>query len=146
MTPVDQEFLRVDERGQYGDCQRAVIASLLDLPIQEVPHFLQVAMDVGYKGEKASLGFYGYINDWLEERGLDMQWHRSPVYHPPGTYCQISGPSPNIIGGYHACVGQLQEDGEVKLVHDPHPSKKGLLEPAQWRFSFLVPTTSKDTP
>ncbi len=43
MTPQNQEFTRKPEIGQYGDCQRAVIASLLDLPISSVPHFLQEA-------------------------------------------------------------------------------------------------------
>jgi len=43
VKPADQEFLHLPEIGQHGDCQRAVIASLLDLPIAEVPHFLQLA-------------------------------------------------------------------------------------------------------
>jgi hypothetical protein len=43
MKPVDQEFVHRPDIGQHGDCQRAVIASLLELPITEVPHFLQDA-------------------------------------------------------------------------------------------------------
>ena len=35
MRPVDQEFTHRPEVGQHGDCQRAVIASLLELPIME---------------------------------------------------------------------------------------------------------------
>lgn len=39
MTPVDQTILHDPDAGLYGDCQRAVIASLLDLPIDSVPNF-----------------------------------------------------------------------------------------------------------
>jgi hypothetical protein len=137
MTPVDQQFMKVPEIGQAGDCARAAIATLLDLPLIDVPHFLQEVLD-GKTSEKGSLGFYGYIDDWLEDRGYIMQWQHNPIYHPVGTYCYISGPSPNIVGGWHACVGQIQEDRTIKLLHDPHPLKKGLLEPERWKFSFLV--------
>jgi hypothetical protein len=41
MTPVDQEFLK--ERGEPGDCWRACIATILGLPLAEVPHILHDA-------------------------------------------------------------------------------------------------------
>jgi hypothetical protein len=42
VKPQDQEFIYVPGV-QYGDCMRACVASLLDLPIAEVPHFLRDA-------------------------------------------------------------------------------------------------------
>lgn len=130
MTPVDQEFLHDPEIGQSGDCQRAVIASLLDLPISEVPHFLQEANAGG-------AGFYCRIGDFLEVRGLEMLWHASPIYHLKegvDVYHDIMGPSPRGNGLFHAVVGC-----NGKIVHDPHPDKTGLAgDPSKWRHSFLV--------
>ena len=130
MTPVDQEFLYCPDIGQRGDCARAVIASLLDIPISEVPHFAQIAHDTG-------IPFYGQINDFLEACGLEMMWHTNPIYHLKDgidIYHEIAGPSPRGNGIWHAVVGC-----NGKIVHDPHPDKTGLLgDPSEWRHSFLV--------
>lgn len=128
MTPKDQEFLAVD--GLPGDCQRAVIASLLDLPISEVPHFLA-------QSDKSAWGFYCLIEEFLESRGYEMAWNAMPAYHlEPGqdVFHQISGPSPRGNGLFHAVVGL---NGEI--VHDPHPSRAGLAgDPKEWKHSFLL--------
>jgi hypothetical protein len=52
-------------------------------------------------------------------------------------YHQISGPSPRGQGIWHAVVGC---NGQI--VHDPHPSKAGLLDPEQWQYAILAPLTS----
>jgi len=130
MTPQDQEFLLKSEIGQRGDCARAVIASPLDLPISDVPHFAQIANDTGQP-------FYGQIGDFLEARGLEMLWHVNPIYHTKDgvdVYHEIAGPSPRGNGVWHAVVGC-----NGKIVHDPHPDRTGLAgNPREWRYSFLV--------
>jgi hypothetical protein len=128
MTPRDQEFLAV--AGQPGDCARAVIASLLDLPMAEVPHFLA-------DSDRTAFGFYSLIEDFLEERGLSMDWQSSPIYYLKSgqdVYHWISGPSPRGNDMSHAVVGL-----NGAIVHDPHPSRAGLLgEPENWKHSFLI--------
>ena len=128
MIPQDQEFLWSPD--YPGDCQRAVIASLLELPIKEVPHFAAVA-------DRNALGFYSLINTFLEARGFEMLWHSSLLYNlkkDQNIYHQISGPSPRGNNIWHAVVGL---NGSV--YHDPHPSRLGLLEPqSSWRHSFIV--------
>lgn len=129
MKPVDQEFVHKPEIGQHGDCQRAVLASLFDLPISEVPHFAQ--LDAEGKGN-----FWLMVGDFCHERGYvfatlpaaSMKWASGCVYHG------ISGPSPRGNGTYHVVVGC-----NGKIVHDPHPSRAGLAgDPADWSFDFLV--------
>ena len=135
MTPVKQEFIHDPENGVYGDCQRAVIASLLDLPIQDVPHFMQLTNDdpVDYwellqkflrgKGyaylavpSKSGATFFGAVDEL--------------IYH------EISGPSPRGNGTFHAVVGC---NGHI--VFDPHPSNTGLAgDPAEWEHAYLVKT------
>lgn len=62
MTPHPQKFRHAPEHGVWGDCWRACIASLLDLPLEEVPHVLDqgVEIDVGRPA----------LHAWLKPRGL----------------------------------------------------------------------------
>lgn len=134
MTPVDQEFMHVPEIGQHGDCQRAVIASLLDLSISEVPHFLQEA-----NGD--TVQFWESLQAFCRSKGY--AYLRVPAKNgggffgaKDGIYHEISGPSPRGNDTLHAVVGL---DG--KVFFDPHPSRAGLLgEPSQWDYSYLVKT------
>ena len=132
MTPVDQEFMNQPEIGQHGDCQRAVIASLLDLPIGEVPHFLQDADGAPWPYWKSIQEFcrsrgYAYLTVPATS-GLSFYGDDGDVYH------EISGPSPRGVGVFHAVVGR---NGEI--VFDPHPSRAGLAGTAKdWDFSYLV--------
>ena len=131
MTPVDQEFLHDPKNNVWGDCQRAVIASLLDLPISEVPHFNDIA-----KGE--SYEFYEEIQKFLKPLGYAwLVVHGAATHLVYGTddpvYHEISGPSPRG-NGLHAVVGK-----DRQIVHDPHPDKTGLLgDQSQWTYGYLI--------
>lgn len=134
MTPVDQEFIHDPDNGLIGDCQRAVIASLLDLDISEVPHFLKIAMERdgthgGYWDDlQLWLGARGFA--WLEVASGSALWGTREF----GVYHEIAGPSPRGNGTWHAVVGC---DGVI--VFDPHPSRAGLAgDPSEWKFSYLV--------
>ena len=133
MTPQDQEFLVAP--GQPGDCARAVVASLLDLPISEVPHFLA-------ESDRTAFGFYTLIEEFLEKHGYDVAWNATPLYHlkeGEDVYHWISGPSPRGGGMHHAVVGL-----NGLIAHDPHPSRAGLLgTPKEWRYSFFFRQDSK---
>jgi hypothetical protein len=131
MTPVNQEFVNDPEKGIHGDCQRAVIASLLDLPINEVPHFLQLA-----KGNASD--FYDLIDDFLRSKGFALLITASQpkpmVFSDIDYYHEISGPSPRGNGLFHAVVGK---NGQVFF--DPHPSKAGLAgNPDEWQHGYLI--------
>lgn len=135
MTPVKQEFVHDPANGVYGDCQRAVIASLLDLPISEVPHFLLESKNQreGYwTGLQAFLRTKGYA--WLVVPAKSGAAFYGAV--DEAIYHEISGPSPRGQGVTHAVVGC---DGNI--VFDPHPSNAGLAgEPSEWEYAYLVKT------
>lgn len=128
MTPVDQEFLHKPEEGQHGDCMRACLASVLDLPIIAVPNFAQ--LDAEGAGN-----FWIMLADFCRAQGHafvlmegKFVWSHDALFHV------ISGPSPRIKGGHHAVVGQ---NGQVFF--DPHPSRAGLAgDPSEWQFGLLV--------
>lgn len=64
MIPVEQQVMAVfDEHGdnvQRGDCMRACVASLFELPLEDVPHFVE--RDT----------WYGDWINWLNDRGLTI--------------------------------------------------------------------------
>jgi hypothetical protein len=120
LTPVDQS---VFDDGK-GDCLRASVASVLDLPASDVPNF-------------AERDYFAGLYKWLDERGMrafevrfgspeDMAraWFN---YHD--TYGVMWGDSPRFAESGkrkgHAVVGQPNGYG-CKVVHDPHPSRDGL--------------------
>jgi hypothetical protein len=133
MKPVNQSIYGNQKIGYLGDCQRAVIASLLELEIDEVPHFSQEANGNSDLAWAALQSFcqkmgYAYLNvpatTDLVFFGLEKDVN---IYH------EISGPSPRG-GGLHAVVGL-----NGKIFFDTHPSNAGLSgEPKDWTFSYLV--------
>jgi hypothetical protein len=133
MIPVNQEFIHI-EGTQYGDCQRAVVASLLELPISDVPHFL-------HEAEGDSLRFWTHLQQFLAKHGcifmemalFDVEEY-SWLYGTPAIYHEIYGPSPRGGDLWHTTVGC-----NGKIVHDPHPSKAGLAgQPSDWKFGLYV--------
>ncbi|MGW5477693.1 hypothetical protein [Streptomyces sp. NPDC004008] len=105
MKPVTQTILHGDPSGRPGDCLRAAVASLLELPLLAVPHFVE-------------------YDDWLERlAAFCMEHGYQPIMcsldtHVP--YGMAWGPSER--GVRHAVVWI---DGAVAW--DPHPSRAGLL-------------------
>lgn len=110
MTPVDQKYLKGNAEGIPGDCVRACVCSILDLPIEAVPHFVRWH---GIEWADAMIA-------WCEQNGIDADWNsETPISE--GEFCMKCGPSPR--DGRHAVVIQ---DGQI--VHDPHPSRAGLSD------------------
>jgi hypothetical protein len=120
MIPVDQEFLHSTEPdGERGDCFRACVASLLDVPREYVPHFMSRALEDRWFEE---------LQSFLRPRELVYVRMGSEflAWIPKGSHPLViaSGPSPR--GPYrHAVVGELSWEG-YRTVHDPHPSRAGL--------------------
>jgi len=130
MTPVFQ----TDRTATSGNCLQASLASVLEVPIETVPHFSR---------DESDETFYDAVRCWLiREHGLtfmcfpDSFWsEHQPVYH------LISGKTP--CGTEHVVVAR---DGAV--VHDPagHPPErvKALLaERTYWFFIAVDPSRSK---
>ena len=113
MKPVKQKIF--DSR--KGDCVRACLASVFELPIDEVPNFWEQTQD--------PTEFWKLINDWLMEnfgvRKIFLRYSEKTADCLEKVLCIASGESPRHTPGGHAVVWR---DG---LLHDPHPSGDGLL-------------------
>lgn len=105
MRPVSQTIFHGDPDGRPGNCLQATVASLLELPLLAVPHFL-------------------LHEDWLERLTAICTDHGFQLHSlPPDTYCAYGmawGPSER--GVQHAVAWA---DG--RMAFDPHPSRAGLL-------------------
>lgn len=129
MIPVDQIIF---EDGK-GDCLRACVASILHRTIDQVPNFWELIRPEG--------DLQAALDEWLQPRGYSaIRLHltdndtlkRAWVGYAegPASYVVLSGDGPrvNASGKYkqHAVVGQPNGYG-FKIVHDPHPSRAGLI-------------------
>ena len=118
MIPINQT--QFAGQGVGGNCVQACVASLLELPVEDVPHFLEIAASP----DEWELAY----EDWLESRGLvNLRFEYHHIFE--GFYL-ATGPS--VRGVNHMTVFY---DGE--LAHDPHPSKSGLVQVTRTRI--LVP-------
>jgi hypothetical protein len=118
MKPIDQSIPHQPEVGQYGDCMRAMVASLFEVGIETVPHFFEDGCNAQTFNER--------INAWL--RPMNLGYLPIGVISPEhlqllgiqGLHHELSGQASR--GVLHACAAL---DGVV--THDPHPRKGGLL-------------------
>lgn len=110
MVPTDMEFLK--ERGEVGDCVRAATASILGVPIAEVPHFVK-DHDHNWRAE---------WEDWLEARG----WNVVEIDPRQGPDCYHLAAGPTIRSKDETALHMVVMKGPW-LAHDPHPSHAGLL-------------------
>lgn len=109
----------------YGDCVRASYASLLEIPIKDIPHF-------DPRGDQTASE-----RRWLRQRGLDLvivpivEGQPTPEV-PDDVYHLVSGWSPRHPSHGHRVVGK-----GGAIVWDPHPSRAGLNRLRA--FYFVVP-------
>jgi hypothetical protein len=125
-----------DTFGERGNCASACYASLLGLPLSEVPNFV-----LSDQGEIDERGAWQRERDWLKARGLALRtihlWDGAmlDLVHPdPNLFCIAVGKSPRSKPGedgfFHAVIWKGDE-----VVHDPHPDGTGLVgRPTQLQF------------
>jgi hypothetical protein len=70
VTPQKQKYLFNDGSGQFGDCHRTCIAMLLNMPRDEVPHFMQSVPYGTPPGDPLQAAAAKAEAEWLAERGL----------------------------------------------------------------------------
>lgn len=121
MNLIDQTILHDPENGKYGNCFQAALATLLGLPLEEVPHF-------GDGGWRANA--FEKVQEFLRPRGqallplTPMQVQHFKDFHLYRCYHLAEGFTDRFNGEVAHTV--VYKNGE--LFHDPHPDKTGLKE------------------
>lgn len=114
MKPVDQTIFGPE----LGNCFAACVASVLELPLEDVPNFC----------EGGDHGWFDRLRAWLRPRGLwalTCKLGGKPGASDGGWYPE----GLHIAGGQsprHACLHAVVARGN-EIVHDPHPSRAGVL-------------------
>lgn len=120
-----------------GDCMRAAVASVFELPLDEVPHFCDTGPDHGGNGDLWWLAWHGFaLHHGVLVHHLEIS---DPTALSLPGYCLLSGVSPRANPDVdkpmrHTCVGYLGQ-----LAWDPHPSRAGLATIDE--ADYLVPIT-----
>lgn len=105
-TGVTQTILAGDPSGRLGNCLQAAVATLLSLPLDQVPHFAECPWD-----------WVKEMVDFAREHGHQIVW-RTTGDRP--SFGLVFGPSIRGTDVTHAvAVVDSQE-------WDPHPSRAGL--------------------
>lgn len=121
MTPIDQ--MTVDQG--RGDCMRAVVASLFDLELDQVPHFR--LYDIKENRGNSDRSWFNIFTNFISCLGYDFEYYlRSykkkelEAKHSIDGYFYAAVHSKTFENTKHAVIINL--DGIV--VHDPSPNKK----------------------
>jgi hypothetical protein len=121
---LDQTLFGSDD----GNCFQATIANYLGLPLGSVPNFCAGARSDWWDGVKNWCKALKITPVELRMSGL---WHMNT-----GCLIWVVGQSPRA-DMMHAVLGIVDSPGSWDIVHDPHPSRNGLVEAKQ--FGFMVP-------
>lgn len=113
MTPVYQEFLVENE--EIGDCVRACTATILDLPLSDVPHFVK---------ETPGPDWYEVWEKFMLDHGREVTIFMMPWDSKPPVFMNYYLASGMTERGVKHMV--VMRDGVV--AHDPHPRGNGLTE------------------
>lgn len=129
MKPVDQEIISKGD----GDCFSACLASLLEIPLAQVPKFRrdypepQDMMPPAREWLAKSYGF-SLISLQMEDRDSDFMGSDIRIIGAmEETPCIAGGKSPNFENCNHAVVGTVDGLGNFTMTHDPSPAKKGII-------------------
>lgn len=126
--------VRQTRTGDNGNCFQACVATILDLPLEVVPDFCNVA-DID--------NWWRKFQDWLEKYNLG-----AINIHTKGVTPTLSEPPYRqqvIMSGYtsrsskrlHSVVGEYKEEiHNFETIWDPHESEEGLVEITE--FLFIV--------
>lgn len=139
MIPLKQRNLHQPEKGIYGDCHRAAYASLLELPLDDVPHFCD-GLDEGSTTRKE--------REWLAQRGLTniniIFPGETPLDDVLGTIEAVNPGVMFILGGTsttgcgHSVIG-----GRGRILHDPSLTNTGdhsivgPMKDGYWWLTFI---------
>lgn len=129
-----QEFLH-NPPETYGDCHRAALASILELDLHDVPHFMHGL------GPKDGDTFNRLQEEFLNSIGLDCV-----VFPCAGELedvlkaCGAWNPKRLFLLGGSAApnVGHTVVASPTGIIHDPHPRNLGVTGPMEDGFYWIT--------
>ena len=124
MKKVDQTVV---EQGE-GNCMQAVVASLLELKLDEVPNFIKYL-------DTKDTDPYSELYKFMEKKGYDVSPINILVDDEPVSALDVTEIDGGIDGFFYATVVSqtfantnhaVVIDKELNIVHDPNPNRLAL--------------------
>lgn len=123
-TLVDQTILASDP-SRKGNCVAACVASILGIPLDRVPHFIEFGIAYGDSDDLAEVShgnnWWAMMLGFLAGHGLWVVELEKVTDAEREECVLVAGMSPR--GVVHQVI---YRDGA--LWHDPHPSRDGVLD------------------
>jgi hypothetical protein len=122
MVPIDQTILNL----KTGDCMAACVASIFEVRLEQIPNFM----------ENGAKDFNEKLDTWADAIGLrtiDMRLETSEDILRD-CYVIAVGPSPRDPENHNHSI--VWYNG--KMVHDPHPSRDGIVGEPEVFTVFIV--------
>lgn len=119
---------------RWGDCWRTCIAMILELQVEEVPHFLHDGLSNRIAQDRARL--------WLADRGLGLiSFNIHSDTNPEHTEMMfgdshyiLSGRSINFKEAWHSVVAK----GHFEMIYDPSPLRNGVAPKPDYDGVYMV--------
>lgn len=123
-VPVDQTILASDPI-RKGNCVAACVATLLGIPLDRVPHFIEFGIAYGDSEDVAEVShgnnWWAMMLGFLAGRGLWVVELEQFADAERDELLLVAGMSPR--GVVHQVIYKAD-----RLWHDPHPSREGVLD------------------
>lgn len=126
MKPVSQTIIDSEK----GDCFRACLASLMELPIEQVPN--------NHESKQVQFDFYNY---WLRQFNLQLAFIRFGQMPLPRGYfilCVKSACFPNCT---HVVIAKENEEtGIAEIVWNPNPKdeRENDVPATDWSYFYVL--------
>ena len=106
-----------------GNCMQATVASLLELPLDDVPHFL-LKKNLGTFGMHKFFWKLGFEPCYINRGKFDTEFMRKIAVFDGGVNGYFYGvvKSQTFENVWHAVI----VDENLNIVHDPNPNQKAL--------------------
>ncbi|WP_238368271.1 hypothetical protein [Mesobacterium pallidum] len=131
MSLYDQTVPHHPESGLYGDCFRACVRTLLQDPMEDLPH------PIDGRG-RWNQAFFTVLRDtygWKRrQRTNELKTFKSDLPTVLMACGMTERTDPNTGRPLHAVVWDRNAG---QMIHDPHPSRAGLTQIIM--FDYLVP-------
>lgn len=121
-------FQTIIDKGR-GNCMQAVVASLFELELEDVPNFIEIPSEqlgwfVAMEKFFTDRGYEGLtrINKYRRDDGTDFLRRVARFDGGINGYLYASVPSQTFEGVGHAVVVDL----DLNIVHDPNPNQLAL--------------------
>lgn len=129
---------------KYGNCMQAAYATLFNLKLEEVPHFLEEPQDKWFERLWEFYKSQGYLYDFNIDNHnlLDVLGEKSGFRNQQKNRFDIEVPKRPAINGMFAAIvyspkyfniddkyhstHQVLIDRKFNIVHDPNPENKGI--------------------